>query len=234
MKLAPVGFLAALGIFLTAMAASQRGSYEGQMTQLPLDFAGVDTLEVQANNYSNIIIDSSNSPSISYTREYDNITGETSKVEVIKQNQKLLIKADLKNYQSFDIRVPNTVRHMVLSGATVSSNGTLDALDINVSADGLNWNGNAKALSIRAVDKERSCLERYCSNRISIDSGVIDQLTILAEKGEVSLGRANELKATRLLLGPEVRLSVSNAGSLKNIQFEEYGAKPAASVTPTE
>lgn len=233
MKLAPVGFSVALGIFLSAIALSHRGN-DDAMKQVSLDFTGIDTLEIRANQNTTITIQDDMGPSMSYSMFTDQTTGEAPKVEVVRKNNILSIKANLHGYQGFDIRVPSSVRNMMLSQASISTPNNLQSMNIDVLQDSLSWSGNVKSLNIRSMDDVQSCKERYCQNSIHIEGGLIDLLTISATQGEVAFDRAKEIKTARLLLGPDVRLSLSNASSLKNIQFEEYAVKPAVEVVPEQ
>lgn len=220
MKLAPIFFLAALSIFLVSIGISESNSYQNTTKTQTLDFSGIDTLEIQSNRPATITIDNQIALGLSYDIGTDNANLEESSVQVIKQNNKLLIKADLKYYGNLDIKIPTTVQHIALieTEAYITANDSIDSLDVQTSGNTVVWNGNAKSLSIidTANIENRNVYSDYNINV----SGLIKQLHIQTLRGEVILGKADQLQTVRLSVGADARLTMSNASGLKKIQYE--------------
>lgn len=230
MKMAPVTFLAAFGIFLVSISISESNSYLNLTETKRLDFTGIDTLEIQSNRPANIIMDNNITAMLDYSKWAGTSMVEKASVQVIKKNNKLLITAHLNN-ESLEIKIPTTVQHMVLieTEAFITVNESVGSLDLQTSGKTVVWDGNANALSIIDSANPEHCIDDHCYNAINIAGGVINQLHIKTLQGEVILGEADKLKAVRLSTGPHVRLSMSSAGSLKNIQYEELVSKAVRS-----
>jgi hypothetical protein len=220
MRLAPIFFLAALGTFLVSIGISESNSYQNTTKTQALDFSGVDTLEVQSNRSATITIDKQIAPGLSYDNGTNSANVENSSVQVIKQNNKLLIKADLKYYGNLDIKIPTAVQHVALieTEAYITANDSVESLDVRTLGKTVVWNGNAKSLSIIDTTNTEKC-DSYCDYTINV-SGLIKQLHIQTLRGEVILGKTDQLEAVRLSVGAQVRLTLSNASGLKNIQYE--------------
>jgi hypothetical protein len=229
MKIAPLGFLAAVGIFLVTMAIAERGHSPDNAVKLALELDGIDTVVVKTNGSTSIIIDDNEKSELSYDEIIDRNSIVTSKAAVIKDKNRLFINANLMGYEDLKIALPTSVRYLQLTKASVTAKNTLDELDVQMSQGSLLWNGNAKLLNINNISEDK-CDPSNCEKAITINSGVIGQLHIEALKGELALNKTNDLKAIRLSLGPSVHLSVSDANSIKKIQLEDYVEKSSDGV----
>jgi hypothetical protein len=231
MKIAPLGFLAAVGIFLVTMAVSQRQSQPDQAIRKILDVEGVDTVVVKSNRELDITIDDTKKFELYYdSYDYSEDTDIAPKLLVTKEDNRLFINADVRSYGELEISLPSSIRYLQLSDASITSTETLDALDVQMNEGSLRWKGNATLLNINNVGED-GCDLSDCGREINIISGIIEQLHIQALAGAVALDKSSDLKAIRLSLGPEVRLTVSHPASIKTIQLENYIEKSAVGVT---
>jgi hypothetical protein len=231
MKIAPLGFLAAAGIFLVTMAVSERQSQSDQAIRKVLDVEGIDTVVVKSNRELDITIDDTKKFELYYdSYDYSEDTDITPKLLVKKEGNRLFINADIQSYGDLQITLPSSIRYLQLTDATVTSTKTIDALDVLTTDGNFRWNGNARILNINKGGAD-GCAPSNCGEEIHISSGHIEQLHIQAFTGAVNLSESNDLKAIRLSLGPEVRLMVSHPNSIKTMQLENYVEKSAVDTT---
>jgi hypothetical protein len=112
MKFAPILAGGSLALVLytlaTAKAVSPPLHFEA------LDFRGIDTLEVHADNALNIEIDARHEPGLSYADSTE------SRVETRREGSRLVVNAKLSGYTSFDVVVPASVHRFITDGATSS------------------------------------------------------------------------------------------------------------------
>jgi hypothetical protein len=228
MKIAPLIFLTALGIFLVTMAVSERQSYPDKTIRKVLDVEGVNTVVVKSNRSTAIMIDDTKKFELAYD-DYNNENSDiASKLMVTKEGNRLFINADVYSYGELGITLPSSIRYLQLSDASITSTKALDVLDVQMTEGSLRWIGNAKILNINNIGED-GCDLSNCGKEINISSGIIEQLHIQALTGAVSLNESDDLKSVRLSLGPEVRLTVSHPGTIKTMRLENYVEESAVS-----
>ncbi|MGH8110029.1 MAG: hypothetical protein ACREO1_15080 [Arenimonas sp.] len=230
MKIAPIMFCASLAIFFATIATSQRNPELEKPVQVPLDFSGIDTLEVLAGQGVNISLRNDVKPTMSYgNKYYNNRDEDNAELKAVRLGNKLVISMeDVHGYGNLEIVMPSSVRRLIVDQVNIEANVNDVSLDMQVSGS-LNWNGAAHSLRIRDSRIYKSGCKDECVSYFTIRKGQIDELSLETLKGVVTLEASEQLKSTHLLLGPDAALSVNHVESLKSIQISDF---PAQQMTP--
>jgi hypothetical protein len=222
MKVAPLIFCAALGIFLTTIAVSKRIPVEVSKATQVLDFTGIDTLEIRSEDTAKISIRDDAATLLSDGAAYDYYEGGNSvaRFSVNISGSKMLILADQMRYRDFTVVMPSSVKKLQVRNASINTNAGIEDLSVRVSKS-LQWEGNANRVQI--VDmRDYADPEVKCMSNIEIKSGAIVDLLIQTGNGMVKLDALDQIKTTTLRVGPKASLLISPVSSMKNIQFREF------------
>lgn len=234
MKIAPIVFCAALAIFLTTIAASKRIPVENTETKAPLNFKGIDTLEVRSDYTAKISVRDDMASSLSYDFGYESYgsddDGKKPSHTVKITGNKMLISKQAGRYGDFVIVIPSTVKNLIVYNATVTTLLPVEAMYVRVSKS-LEWQGDARNLRI-SDSRDYSDTKKGCSSDIVINNGAIDNLFVETRRGMVKLKALDQIQSTILQVGSDASLSISPISSMKTVRLQDF-PEPASSPEST-
>jgi hypothetical protein len=218
MKLAPLVFLATVGLFLGTLATGRR--VESPEHVEPLDFTGIDTLELVSDDQVRI----------DYVRDKPTIAKWTAMGPVtwraVRHGATLAVHFDNPTYGTLELKVPATVHTLVLEQGEVFSHDIPAAVTVRGAGD-VTWHGDAGELRLvdefpyshcparRKPDDEQ---DYRCRRRnLAIAEGHIDRVQATSWAGVVSLRDVDDLGEVTLALGPEARFALTNLRRLPTI-----------------
>lgn len=227
MKIAPLLLGAALTIFLTTIAASKYLPASISETRKPLDFTGIDTLEIKAEATAKIKIVDNADASVSFEKdsEYHRETeGPELSVKIV--GSKMTITSGMESYGELNLVIPPAVKNLIVKNADIESLSIPGNLYVRVS-NLLEWKGDA--VNMRIVDsRDYSDPKKGCASNIEIHDGNIESLSVETLKGSVALDSLEQIKTADLQVGPKATLSLSPISSIKTIRFTEFPGLVAA------
>jgi hypothetical protein len=226
MKRAPWVALAAIAMFLAAIASSHRIARPEQV--VALDFTDIDTLVVNAS--ASIVLQPA-SEATRLLQEYHyhapDVPRETPRVT--RQGTTLTIHAaaTAAGYLRTKVHAPATLRRIVVAGGDIEATSPVDALEIETTG-ALSWNGRAK--SLRILDRTRDsggCAG--CDHSLRIADGTIGTLVVRTRSGNVVMAQAERLGDVRLELGEEAEYELGSLhGNPPQVTVVAYPAEAAA------
>lgn len=224
MKITPIVFGAALAIFLVTIASSKYMPTQSTETKVPLNFEGIDTLEVQSDYTAQISVRDDVASSLNYSFDYVSDRGNDdnkASVHNIKiTGNKMLISKEVGRYGDFLIVIPSTVKNLIVYNATVTTLLPVEAMHIRVSRS-LEWQGDARNLRI-SDSRDYSDSTKACSSDIAIKSGAINNLLVETKKGEVKLKALDQIKSVIVQAGPNASLSISPISSMGRVRLQDF------------
>lgn len=232
MKITPIIFCSALAVFLATIATSKHIPVQSDDTNVPLNFQGIDTLEVQSDYTAQISVRDDVASSLSYDFNYDTYrTDGDDKVRsynVEITGNRMLISKKVDRYGDFVIVIPSTVKNLIVYNASVSTLLPVDAMHVQVSKS-LEWQGDARNLRI-SDSRDYSDPNKGCNSDIVINNGAIDNLFVETKKGMLKLKALDQIKSVTLQAGPDASLSISPISSMGRVRLQDF----PDSIMPTE
>ena len=205
MKITPIVFCAALAIFLATLASSKHIPLDNTETKVPLNFVGIDTLEIRSDYTVQISVREDIASSLSYSFDsapYESNGDEKTPAHNIKiTGNKMLISKEDGRYGDFLIVIPSTVKNLIIHDATVTTLLPVETMHVQVSRS-LEWQGDAGNVRI-SDSRDYSDPAQGCSSDIVINSGAIDNLFVETKKGMIKLKALDQIKSATLQAGPK-------------------------------
>lgn len=231
MKIAPTIFCAALAIFLTTIAVSKHIPLDTTKTTTPLNFNGIDTLEIRSDDIAKISIRDDIAASASHDPHYRDYLDEDEQKKPtysVKINgNRMLISTDARSYSDYEIVIPSSVKNLVVGHANVTAVTGIESMNIRVSQS-LEWQGNVKTLRV-TDSRNYSEPKKGCTSGIEINGGEIGSLFVETEKGSVELNALDRIQSTTLQVGRNASLSVRPVSSLGTVRLQDF---PATATVP--
>lgn len=210
MKYAPLSAGGALVLLLLGVALSKPITPPDKA--IPLDFTGIDTLEVVNRGDNTEIEISSSAPA---QLSYDDV--KTTKVTVVRQQNRMIIHSNLTGYHELELVVPVGVHTFVVQSATFESKLPLDSVLIRASKS-VSWDASIRELQVEDSMPRRGC-KCDCHFTVDIRDGDIARLQVIAPEGRVSLGEPDKIESADLELGAGGQVTLTGATKLENIHI---------------
>lgn len=215
MKRAPL--IAGLSVLLLIFGIAASRPTTSDKKVLPLDFTGIDTLEViDAEDAINIEILAGSSGEASF----DDL--KQNEVTATRAGARMTIRTKLLDYSSVKLVVPTTVHTFVVARAAVESKSAPDEVLVRASAS-IRWEGDIRQLRIEATLPSPKC-KKGCGLDVHISDGTIVQVQVTAPGGNVRLENPDKIGVADLYLGPRGKLTLSDATRLGNIVLHDSAA----------
>ncbi|MGH8050132.1 MAG: hypothetical protein ACREPB_05675 [Arenimonas sp.] len=224
MKIAPTLFCTALAIFLATIAVSKHIPVSTSKITTPLNFKGIDTLEIRSEDIAKISIRDDIASSVSHDARYGEYGDDGEKripTHAVKINgNRMLISTDARSYNEYEIVMPSSVQNLIVQQANVTALAGIESMNILVSQS-LEWKGNVKTL--RVIDSRNYVdAKKECTSGIEIKGGEIGSLFVKTEKGTVELKALDRISSTTLQAGPNASLSIRPVSSIGNVRLEDF------------
>lgn len=212
MKSAPWVAGSALCLLLVALATAN--PFSPLRKVVPLDFTGIDTLELHGV-MPQIEISSRQAATASYSDEVDRT------LEVVRKGNRLLITGHSEGWLDVQLSVPPSVRRFGLQGARIVTKEPLQSIQV-LSSNGLTWEGDVALLDLRDIadhskDKDDEC---SCSGtNFTVSDGHIAELLVRSPHGTLSLSEPDKIGAAYAWLGEKGGVSLDRARRFDNIHL---------------
>lgn len=223
MKRTRLAFLAALGLYLAATVLPREQPVDHVTVALDMD--GIVEVDVDAASAADILFTNAEPPRLRYP------VGDDHHVTVTRQGGRLRITSDVAGYQALEIRLPATVRKLVVTDATIDADIALDTLVIEA-GDDLRWSGDVRKLTVvdgfaQAGPPAAECAP-YCGLSLSFEDGNIGELAVTTRHSAVALANVDTIGRTTLTLGKGAHFSLSGATRIPDITLLPHPAEPQA------
>lgn len=231
MKRTRLAFLAALGLYLAAIVLPREQPVDHVTAALDMD--GIVEVDVDAASAVDILFTNAAPPRLRYP------VGDDHHVTVTRQGGRLRITSDVAGYQALEIRLPATVRKLVVTDASIDADVALDTLVIEA-GDDLRWTGDVGKLTVvdgfTQVEPPTSpagavpaaeCAP-HCGLSLSFEEGKIGELAVTTRHSSVVLASVDTIGRTTLTLGKGAHFSLSGATRIPDITLLPHPAEPQA------
>lgn len=216
----------ALGLLLLTLATAH--PFAPLRKIVPLDFAGVDTIEVQGTMPA-IRISSKQAAQASYKDELG------KSLDVRRTGSRLLITARSNGYHDLKLSVPASVRAIsVQEGANIVAVEPLQSLQVS-SSDAIYWQGDIDQLELRdsADHSKRTHADCGCAGTtFNVSDGHIAELRVRSSHGELRLSKPDRIDAVYAWLGEKGGISVEKARRFDNIHLFPAEAQLPNAMSP--
>lgn len=231
MKRTRLAFLAALGLYLAATVLPREQPVDHVTVALDMD--GIVEVDVDAASAVDILFTNAAPPRLRYP------VGDDHHVTVTRQGGRLRITSDVAGYQALKIRLPATVRKLVVTDATIDADIALDTLVIEA-GDDLRWSGDVGKLTVidgftqaepltppAGAAPAAECAP-YCGLSLAFEEGKIGELAVTTRHSAVALANVDTIGRTTLTLGKGAQFSLSGATRIPDITLLPHPAEPQA------
>jgi len=214
MKSAPLVAASALGLLLLAFATAN--PFAPLRKVVPLDFTGIDTLELHAF-MPQIQISSRQVAQASYSDELDRT------LDVLRKGNRLVITAHSRGYQDLQLSVPASVRALDVRGGQIVAKERLQSMQVSSSND-ITWTGDIARLDLRdtADHSKHTNDDDDCScggTTFTVSDGHIAELLVRSPHGQLRLVKPDKIDAVYAWLGEIGGVSIENARHFDNIHL---------------
>ena len=223
MKRTRLAFLAALGLYLAATVLPREQPVDHVTVALDMD--GIVEVDVDAASAADILFTNAAPPRLRYP------VGDDHHVTVTRQGGRLRITSDVAGYQALKIRLPATVRKLVVTDATIDADIALDTLVIEA-GDDLRWSGDVGKLTVidgftQPGPPAAECAP-YCGLSLAFEEGNIGELAVTTRHSAVALANVDTIGRTTLTLGKGAHFSLSGATRIPDITLLPHPAEAQA------
>ncbi|HEY2347153.1 MAG TPA: hypothetical protein VGH80_14975 [Xanthomonadaceae bacterium] len=212
MKSAPWVAGSALGLLLLALATAS--PFDSLQKTVPLDFAGIDTLEFRGN-MSQIRISSNRPPYASYTDELDR------PLDVRRTGSRMVITTSSERYLDVELGIPPSVRAIDAQYARIVTSERLQSMQVT-SSGSVTWEGDIARLDLRDPADRPKHADDDCGcdgTQFSVSGGHIDELVVRSSHGQLSLSAPDKIDAVYAWLGGKKGVTLENAHRFDNIHL---------------
>jgi hypothetical protein len=225
MKSAPLVAGSALGLLLLAFATAHPSAPLRKI--VPLDFTGIDTIEVLGDT-PHIQISSRRAPQASYEDELNRT------LKVRRTGSRLVIDVRSAGFLGVQLSVPASVRAMSVQGADIVANERLQSMQVS-SSDAMTWMGDIARLDLRDSADHSKHTDDRCDcegTNFTVSDGHIAELVVRSSHARLRLSQPDKIDAVHAWLGEKGGVSLENARRFDNIHLLPTEAQLPDAVDP--
>jgi hypothetical protein len=213
-KSAPLVAGSALALLLLAIATAN--PFAPLRKIVPLDFTGIDTLELHGSMPQIRI--SSHQPMLA---DYPDEMERT--LAVLRKGNRLVITVHSEGYEQVQLNVPASLRAIDAERAHIVALERLQSMQVSSSGP-INWEGDIDQLDLRDTADHSKRIDERCrcedsGTTFTVSGGHISELQVRSSRGDLQLMQPDRIDAVYAWLGEKGGISLTNAHRVDNIHL---------------